>query len=219
MRCAGRVVRHRTGGKLHFFEVQDQTGRVQVMARVNRLTPAEWQVLNLLDLGDIVGIDGEFGKTQTGELTIQAASLTFLTKSLEPHPKDTSGLTNIEARLRQRYLDLLYNPDALKKAEARVKIVRAIRQTLDARGFLEVETPVLQAVASGAAARTVCDAPQRPRHPPGAAHRARTAAEAPAGGGAGARVRVGPGCSATRGSAPGTTPSSPCSNSTRPTAT
>ncbi len=153
VRAAGRVVRHRTGGKLHFFEIQDQTGRIQVMARVNKLTPAEWQVLNLLDLGDIVGVEGEYGRTKTGELTIQAASLTFLTKSLEPHPKDTTGLANIESRLRQRYLDLLYNPDALRKAEQRVRVVRAIRTTLDARGFLEVETPVLQAVASGAAAR------------------------------------------------------------------
>ena len=153
VRVAGRVVRHRTGGKLHFLEVQDQTGRIQLMVRVNRVTETEWNVLNLLDLGDIVGVDGEFGKTKTGELTIQVTTLTFLAKSLEPHPKDVFGVADVETRLRQRYLDLIYTEGALKRATDRVKIVRAIRANLDASGFLEVETPVLQSVASGAAAR------------------------------------------------------------------
>jgi lysyl-tRNA synthetase class 2 len=153
VRAAGRVVRHRTGGKLQFLEVQDQTGRVQVMVRVNKVSEVDWKVLNLLDLGDVVGIDGEFGKTKTGELTIQATKLTFLTKSLEPHPKDVFGLSDVEYRLRHRYLDLIYNPEALKRAHQRVRIVRTIRNYLDDKGYLEVETPVLQAVASGAAAR------------------------------------------------------------------
>ncbi len=153
VRVAGRVVRHRTGGKLHWLEVQDQTGRVQIMVRVNRVSERDWQVLNLLDLGDILGVDGEFGRTKTGELTIQATCLTFLTKSLEPHPKDVFGLGSIEARVRQRYLDLLYTDGTLRRALQRVAIVRAMRAHLDAAGFLEVETPVLQSVASGAAAR------------------------------------------------------------------
>ncbi len=153
VRAAGRVVRHRTGGKLHFLEIQDQTGRVQVMVRVNRVSELDWKVLHLLDLGDILGVDGEFGHTKTGELTIQATALTFLTKSLEPHPKDVFGLGGIEQRLRHRYLDLIYTPDTLRRAHQRVRILRALRNHLDDRGFLEVETPVLQAVASGAAAR------------------------------------------------------------------
>jgi lysyl-tRNA synthetase class 2 len=151
--AAGRVVRHRTGGKLHFLELWDQTGRIQLMVRVNKVTETEWKVLNLLDLGDIVGVQGEFGKTKTGELTIQVDKLTFLTKSLEPHPKDVFGLGDMEYRLRHRYLDMIYTPDTLRRAHQRVKILRTIRNFLDGRGYLEVETPVLQAVASGAAAR------------------------------------------------------------------
>ena len=153
VRAAGRVVRHRDGGKTHFPEIQDQTGRIQLMVKIDRVSGLDWKVLNLLDLGDIIGVDGEYGVTKRGELTIQVSKLTFLCKSLEPHPKDTSGIADIETRVRKRYLDLLYNDGALKRATDRVKIVRAIRHNLDERGFLEVETPVLQSVASGAAAR------------------------------------------------------------------
>lgn len=153
VRVAGRLLRHRTGGKVHFLEVQDQTSRIQVMVRVNKVSELDWKVLNLLDLGDIVGIDGEFGKTKTGELTIQATAMTFLSKSLEPHPKDVFGLSDVEYRLRHKYLDLIYNPEALTRAHQRVKIVRTIRNFLDDKGYLEVETPVLQSIASGAAAR------------------------------------------------------------------
>jgi lysyl-tRNA synthetase, class II len=151
--AAGRVVRHRTGGKLHFLEMWDQTGRIQLMVRINKVTETEWKVLNLLDLGDLIGVHGEFGKTKTGELTIQVEKLTFLTKSLEPHPKDTYGLGDIEYRLRHRYLDLIYTPETLERAHKRVKILRTMRNFLDDRGYLEVETPVLQSVAGGAAAR------------------------------------------------------------------
>ncbi|VTU01902.1 lysyl-trna synthetase : Lysine--tRNA ligase OS=Blastopirellula marina DSM 3645 GN=lysS PE=3 SV=1: tRNA_anti-codon: tRNA-synt_2 [Gemmataceae bacterium] len=153
VRAAGRVVRMRTGGKLVFLEIWDQTGRVQVMLRVNKLTETEWKVVQLLDFGDLIGVDGEFGKTRTGEPTIQATKLTFLTKSLEPHPKDTSGMSDEEYRLRHRYLDMIYTPDTLRRAQQRVKIIRTIRNHLDNLGYLEVETPTLHAVAGGAAAR------------------------------------------------------------------
>jgi lysyl-tRNA synthetase class 2 len=153
VRVAGRVVRHRTGGKLQFLELWDQTGRVQLMVRVNKVTPQEWQLVNLLDLGDLVGVDGEFGKTKTGEPTIQVEKLTFLTKSLEPHPKDVFGMGDIEYRLRHRYLDMIYTPDTLRRAHQRVTIIRTIRTHLDARGYMEVETPTLHAIAGGAAAR------------------------------------------------------------------
>lgn len=153
VRAAGRVVRYRTGGKLLFLEIWDQTGRVQLMIRVNKVTEAEWKVAQLLDLGDLVGVDGEFGKTKTGELTIQVEKLTFLTKSLEPHPKDVFGMGDEEYRLRHRYLDMIYTPDTLRRAHQRVKIVRTIRNHLDGLGYMEVETPTLHAIAGGAAAR------------------------------------------------------------------
>src|SRR6266545_1606961 len=153
VRAAGRVVRYRTGGKLLFLEIWDQTGRVQLMIRVNKVTPQEWQVAQLLDLGDLIGVDGEFGKTKTGELTIQVEKLTFLAKSLEPHPKDVFGMGDMEYRLRHRYLDMIYTPDTLRRAHQRVKIIRTIRNHLDAQGFMEVETPTLHAIAGGAAAR------------------------------------------------------------------
>ena len=153
VRAAGRVVRHRTGGKLHFLEIQDQSGRIQLMVRLNKIGPLEWKVLNLLDLGDHIGVDGEFGKTKTGELTIQVEKLTFLTKSLEPHPKDVFGIGDMEYRLRHRYLDMIYTPETMRRVLQRVSIIRTIRNFLDRQGYLEVETPVLQSIASGAAAR------------------------------------------------------------------
>ena len=153
VRAAGRVVRYRTGGKLLFLEIWDQTGRVQLMIRVNKVTETEWKVAQLLDLGDLIGVDGEFGKTKTGELTIQVTSLTFLAKSLEPHPKDVFGMGDMEYRLRHRYLDMIYTPDTLRRAHQRVKVLRTIRTYLDALGYLEVETPTLHAIAGGAAAR------------------------------------------------------------------
>ena len=153
VRAAGRVVRQRTGGKLLFLEIWDQSGRVQLMIRVNKVTPQEWSVAQLLDLGDLIGVDGEFGKTKTGELTIQVTQLTFLTKSLEPHPKDVFGMGDEEYRLRHRYLDMIYTPDTLRRAHQRVKIIRTIRNHLDDLGYLEVETPTLHAIAGGAAAR------------------------------------------------------------------
>ncbi len=153
VRAAGRIVRQRSAGKLLFLELWDQTARVQLMLRVNRLTETEWKVAQLLDLGDLIGVDGEFGVTKTGEPTIQVTGLTFLTKSLEPHPKDVFGMGDEEYRLRHRYLDLVYTPDTLRRAHQRVKIVRTIRNHLDALGFMEVETPTLHAIAGGAAAR------------------------------------------------------------------
>jgi lysyl-tRNA synthetase, class II len=153
VRAAGRVVRYRTGGKLLFLEIWDQTGRVQLMIRVNKITETEWKVAQLLDLGDLIGVDGEFGKTKTGELTIQVTQLTFLTKSLEPHPKDVFGMGDIEYRLRHRYLDMIYTPDTLRRAHQRVQIIRTIRTHLDSLGYMEVETPTLHAIAGGAAAR------------------------------------------------------------------
>ena len=153
VRAAGRVVRYRTAGKLFFLEIWDQSGRVQLMLRINKLTETEWKIAQLIDLGDLIGVDGEFGKTKTGELTIQVEKLTFLTKSLEPHPKDVFGMGDLEYRLRHRYLDMIYTPDTLRRAHQRAKIIRTIRNHLDVLGYMEVETPTLHAIAGGAAAR------------------------------------------------------------------
>ncbi|HUR52516.1 MAG TPA: amino acid--tRNA ligase-related protein, partial [Gemmataceae bacterium] len=153
VRAAGRVIRIRTGGKLVWFDIWDQTGKVQLMVRVNKLTETEWKAAQLIDFGDIVGVDGEFGKTKAGEPTIQVEKLTYLTKSLEPHPKDVFGISDIETRLRKRYLDMIYTPDTLRRAHQRVQIIRTIRNHLDAQGYMEVETPTLHAIAGGAAAR------------------------------------------------------------------
>jgi lysyl-tRNA synthetase class 2 len=136
-----------------FLEIWDQTGRVQLMVKIDKVAEIEWKVAQLLDLGDLIGADGEFGKTKRGELTIQVEKLTFLTKSLEPHPKDVFGLGDIEVRLRKRYLDMIYTPDTLRRAHQRVKIIRTIRNHLDGLGYMEVETPTLHAIAGGAAAR------------------------------------------------------------------
>src|SRR5262245_15015241 len=140
-------------GKVYFLDLWDATGKVQAMLGQKQIGELGWKVAELLDLGDLVGVDGEFGLTKMGEPTILVKTLTFLTKSLEPHPKDYYGLSDIEYRLRHRYLDLIYTPDTLRRAKQRVQIMRTIRRHLDDRGYLEVETPVLQAVASGAAAR------------------------------------------------------------------
>jgi lysyl-tRNA synthetase class 2 len=153
VRIAGRVVGRRRMGKVYFLDVWDQTGKVQVMLGAKQIGDLGWKIAELLDLGDLVGVDGEYGKTKMGETTVRAATLTYLTKSLEPHPTSYYGLADEETRLRKRYLDLIYNADTLRRAHQRVRILRTIRNHLDSQGYLEVETPVLQAVASGAAAR------------------------------------------------------------------
>jgi lysyl-tRNA synthetase class 2 len=176
VRIAGRVVSRRPGGNLHFLDVKDCSGvptmrelkserkgeveqvpdltsRIQVMVGKNQVGEAAWAVAQQLDLGDLVGIEGTVGKSKRGELSVFADKLTFLTKSLEPHPDKWGGLQDIEYRLRHRYLDLTYNPYTLDRAKKRVKIIRTIRNHLDAQGFMEVETPTLHAIAGGAAAR------------------------------------------------------------------
>jgi lysyl-tRNA synthetase class 2 len=153
VRAAGRIVRRRIMGKVHFLEIWDQTGRVQVMAGQKQVGEQGWKLLQLLDLGDLIGVDGEYGKTRTGEPTVRASAVTFLTKSLEPHPKDVFGMGDMEYRLRHRYLDMIYTPDTLRRVHQRVRIIRTVRNYLDDRGYLEVETPTLHAIAGGAAAR------------------------------------------------------------------
>jgi lysyl-tRNA synthetase class 2 len=176
VRIAGRIVSRRIGGKVHWLDVKDGSGhptdrqtksdhegttetvrdlssRVQVMVGQKQVGETGWQLAQLLDLGDLIGVDGTFGTTRRGELTVFADGLTFLGKSLLPHPDKWSGMQEMEYRLRHRYLDLVYNPETLERTRQRVRIVQTVRRYLDERGFCEVETPTLHAVASGAAAR------------------------------------------------------------------
>ena len=176
VRIAGRIVSRREGGKVHFLDVKDWSGtptlreikgeregtvesvpdlssRIQVMLGQKQVGEAGWALAQQLDLGDLIGVDGTFGKTRRGEATVFATGLTILTKSLAPHPDKFFGMHDIEYRLRHRYLDLVYNPQTLDRARKRVQIVRAIRRYLDDLGFCEVETPTLHAIAGGAAAR------------------------------------------------------------------
>src|SRR5262249_26274434 len=112
-----------------------------------------WALTKHLDLGDLLGVEGTFGKTRMGEPTVFAEKLTFLGKSLLPHPDKHAGMQDMEFRLRHRYLDLIYNPETLDRARKRVLLLRTMRRYLDDRGYFEVETPTLHAIAGGAAAR------------------------------------------------------------------
>jgi lysyl-tRNA synthetase class 2 len=150
---AGRVVLRRVMGNAHFLHLQDWTGRLQVHIGKKQVGETNWALAQLLDLGDLLGVRGTFGKTKTGEPTVFASELHFLGKSLLPHPDKHAGMQDVEFRLRHRYLDLIYNPETLARARQRVLIVRTIRRHLDERGFYEVETPTLHASAGGAAAR------------------------------------------------------------------
>ena len=153
VRVAGRIMTMRKMGKIRFLDLADHSGRIQVLVGQQQVRPQDWDLAEQFDLGDLVGVDGRFGKTKTGELTVFADSLHFLAKSLLPHPDKWGGIENIEFALRHRYLDLIYNPELRRKAMARIRLIRFIRDFLDQRGYLEVETPVLQAIAGGAAAR------------------------------------------------------------------
>ena len=148
---AGRIVALRGMGRATFADLLDGTGRIQVMFRRNVLEE-DYGILQDLDLGDWVGVSGQVFRTRMGEVTVEAGSLRVLCKSLRPLPEKWHGLVDVEARYRQRYLDLIANEEARHTATLRPRIVSAIRRFMDARGFLEVETPVLVPVAAGAMA-------------------------------------------------------------------
>ncbi len=153
VRVAGRIVSQRIMGKSVFGDLADATGRIQFYFNTKDAPPDQVAAFKLLDLGDIIGIDGETFVTRTGEPTVKIGALTVLAKSLRPMPDKWHGLADVERRYRQRYLDLLSNPKAASSFVLRSRIVREIRNFLDARGFVEVETPMMQSVPGGAAAR------------------------------------------------------------------
>ncbi|MBX3396079.1 MAG: lysine--tRNA ligase [Phycisphaerae bacterium] len=153
VRAAGRVLLRRVMGKLAFLTLRDSTCDLQIGLSKAVVGDATWDTLRLIDLGDIVGIDGYLGRTKTGEITVWARSLTMLCKALRPPPEKWHGLTDVDLRYRQRYVDLFTNPDVMSTFKKRCVIVEAIRDFMRGRGFLEVETPMLQPIYGGAAAR------------------------------------------------------------------
>jgi lysyl-tRNA synthetase class 2 len=152
-RVAGRVVARRTFGKANFLVLSDGRRQLQVYVREDSVPGRDFEVLKLLDLGDWAGVEGRLFRTRTDEFTVWASSLTFLAKCLLPLPEKWHGLTDVETRYRQRYLDLIVNPASRQVFEARSRMVTAVRAFLVERGFLEVETPMMQAMAGGALAR------------------------------------------------------------------
>ena len=150
---AGRVMQKRVMGKASFCNILDQTGNIQSYVARDSLGEEAYKEFKKLDIGDIIGLEGEVFKTKTGEISIHAAKITLLSKSLQILPEKYHGLTNTDARYRQRYVDLIMNPEAMDTFIKRSHIISAIRRYLDGEGFLEVETPMLVSNAGGAAAR------------------------------------------------------------------
>lgn len=151
---AGRMMSKRGKGKVGFADIMDRTGRIQIYVRKDVVGEENYnEIFKPSDLGDILGISGEVMKTDTGELTVKADHVTMLSKALRPLPDKYHGLTNVEQKYRQRYLDLISNPESMDRFMKRTKIISAVREYLDNEGFIEVETPVLHTSAGGAAAR------------------------------------------------------------------
>ncbi len=150
---AGRIVTKRGKGKAGFAHLQDREGRIQIYVRQDQVGEAQYEVFKHADLGDFFGVTGEIMKTNTGEVTIKAKEITILSKALRPLPDKYHGLTNVEQRYRQRYLDLISNQESFDRFTKRSQIISEIRRYLDGLGYIEVETPVLHNQAGGAAAR------------------------------------------------------------------
>ena len=153
VRVAGRLMSKRGMGKVSFCDLQDKSDRIQLYARKDEMDEEEYNRFKKYDIGDIVGVEGEVFRTQRGEMSVRAKKITLLSKSLRPLPEKYHGLTDKEARYRQRYVDLIINPESKRNFEIRSKFVAYLRRYLDSLGFMEVETPVLSPIAGGANAR------------------------------------------------------------------
>ena len=153
VRLADRIMSKRIMGKMSFSDMMDRYGRIQLVVRRDVLGDEEYKAYKKMDIGDIIGIEGEVFRTQKGEISVRVSELTLLSKSLRPLPEKWHGLTNTDIRYRQRYVDLIVNPEVRKTFENRSKILREIRNFMDSRGFMEVETPCLNTIPGGAAAR------------------------------------------------------------------
>jgi lysyl-tRNA synthetase class 2 len=152
LRAAGRITAHRDMGKTHFLDLRDITDRIQIYLHEKQIGPDAMEILKLIDVGDFIGVEGVCFLTKTGESTLKAKKLTVLSKSLRPLPEKWEGLLDIEERYRERYLDLVTNERSRAVFEKRIAILRETRRFLEERGFVEVETPILQTIAGGAAA-------------------------------------------------------------------
>ena len=152
LRTAGRITAHRNMGKSHFIDISDSTGRMQIYLNAKEVGAEAMAVFDHLDIGDFIGVEGETFVTKTGEPSIKALNFTVLSKSLRPLPDKWHGVQDTEIKYRQRYLDLISNPESMEVFQKRISIVREIRRFLEDRGFIEVETPMMQAVPGGAAA-------------------------------------------------------------------
>lgn len=150
---AGRIMSRRGHGKVSFMDLQDGEGKIQIFAKLDVLGEESYKDLSLLDLGDIVGITGEVFKTKAGEVSVKAEEMLIMSKSLQILPEKFHGLKDQDLRYRQRYVDLIVNPEVKETFILRSKMLKAVREYLDERGFLEVETPILSTIAGGANAR------------------------------------------------------------------
>ncbi len=150
---AGRLMSKRGMGKAVFADLQDGEGRIQLYVRIDDVGEEALAVFKKYDIGDIVGVEGEVFRTKRGEISIKAKTITLLSKSLLPLPEKFHGLTDVETRCRQRYVDLIMNPDVKRNFVIRSQFIKHVRDFMDARGFMEVETPVLNTISGGATAR------------------------------------------------------------------
>ncbi len=150
---AGRLMSKRGMGKVSFCDLQDKSGRIQLYARRDEMDEAEYNRFKKFDIGDIVGVKGVVFRTQRGEMSVRVETVTLLSKSLLPLPEKFHGLTNTELRYRQRYVDLIVNPEVKRTFVLRSQFVKHVRDFLDGRGYMEVETPVLNTISGGATAR------------------------------------------------------------------
>ncbi|MBI5778996.1 MAG: lysine--tRNA ligase [Planctomycetes bacterium] len=151
--AAGRILSIRSHGKAAFMDLRDKTGKVQIYIKKDKISQRDYQIYELLDIGDIIGVKGQLFKTRTGEVTIMAETLTFLTKALLPLPEKWHGLQDVNLRYRQRYVDMIAAPEVQQTFMTRSAIIKAIRAYMDAQGFMEVETPMMHPIPGGAAAR------------------------------------------------------------------
>ena len=153
VKVAGRLMSKRGMGKVSFCDLQDRDGRIQLYARQDEMDEAVYKKFKKFDIGDIVGVDGEVFRTQRGEMSVRAKDITLLSKSLLPLPEKFHGLQDKELRYRQRYVDLIVNPEVKRNFLIRSQFIKHVRDFLDGRGFIEVETPVLNTIQGGATAR------------------------------------------------------------------
>ena len=152
-RVVGRIMFIRKMGKASFFNIQDKTGKIQIYISINDVGEESYTLFKTADIGDIVGVYGKVMKTNSGELTIKCLEYTHLVKALRPLPEKFHGLTDIEERYRRRYVDLIMNDESRRVAFMRPRIIRCIQNFLDNEGFVEVETPILTSLLTGASAR------------------------------------------------------------------